>query len=77
MDASVEEGVSEALRTTAPLDEPVAVALEGAVFPLSRPELLAVAKENEAPPRLLTLLSAIPNTLFANLKEVQEAVVAS
>lgn len=73
----IEEGVSLALKLTAPLDEPLAMALEGAVFPLARSEIIEVAKENGAPARLLTLLSAIPQTLFANLKEVQEAVVTS
>lgn len=77
MDATIEEGVSMALRLTAPLDEPLARALDGAVFPLTREAVLEVARENEAPARLLTVLSAIPPTLYANLKEVQEAVVAS
>ena len=77
MNAMVEEGVEAALRMSAPLDEPVAKALEGAVFPLTRSEIIAVARENEASSRMLTLLSDIPNALFANLKELQEAFIVS
>lgn len=77
MDANVEQGVSLALALSAPLDEPVARAMSGGLFPLTRGELLLVAKENEAPRHLLTLLAGIPDSLYANLKEVQEAVVVS
>ena len=77
MDATIEQGVSMALRLSAPLDEPVARAMSGGLFPLTRGEVLLLARENEAAPYLLTVLAGIPDSLYANLKEVQEAVVAS
>lgn len=57
-----------------PLAQQVSEVLLGAVFPLWRLQLLRVARENEAPPTLLTLLSQLPDACYASLAEVQEAL---
>jgi len=51
-------------------------ALAGAVFPLSPEQLLRVARENEAPGALLTLLSALPRRRFDSLEAVGSALHA-
>lgn len=49
-------------------------ALEGAVFPLSREELILVARENESSRTLLTLLHGIGQGEYHSRDEVLEAV---
>lgn len=61
-----------------PLAEPLQRALEGAVFPLGREQLVRIARENSAAPALLTLLSALPERgAFASLDAVATAVEAA
>ncbi|HEY8207940.1 MAG TPA: DUF2795 domain-containing protein [Myxococcaceae bacterium] len=57
-----------------PLAKQVAAALEGAVYPLTRRELVLVARFNEAPKTLLSILEGIPDARFRSLDEVQVAV---
>lgn len=57
-----------------PLAQQVSDALLGAVFPLWRGQLVRVARENEAPATLLTLLSQLPDVCYPSLAEVQEAL---
>ena len=59
---------------TFPLAEQVSRALEGAVFPLSRELLVAIARENEAPSTLVTLFYGIPRRVYRTLDGVQRAV---
>ncbi|MCE9666875.1 DUF2795 domain-containing protein [Myxococcus stipitatus] len=61
------QGVSE-LEARVGLHE----ALDGAVFPLSREELVWVARENEAPATVLSLLGALPPGEFASLDAVTD-----
>lgn len=77
MDERVEAGVNWALAEHGPLDEEVAQALEGAVFPLSEADLAVLARENEAPSRVITLFSGLQPRTFSSLREVQDAVTAS
>ncbi len=53
-----------------PLAQPLDAALRGAVFPLSAEHLVLVARENEAPSVLLTLLSSLPRRTYASLDTV-------
>jgi Protein of unknown function (DUF2795) len=62
--------------STAPAHD-VPAALAGAVFPLSAEQLVRVARENEAPGSLLTLLSALPRRSFDSLENVAEAVACT
>jgi hypothetical protein len=55
----------------------VPAALAGAVFPLSAEQLVRVARENEAPGTLLTLLSALPRRSFNSLEHVAETVACT
>ena len=57
-----------------PLAGEVARALRGAIFPAERTSLVHVARENEAPRTLLTLLSGLPNRRFAHAAEVVQAL---
>lgn len=52
----------------------VASALEGAVYPLTRRQLVLVARANEAPRTLLSLLEGIPDATFRSLEDVQLAI---
>lgn len=58
----------------APLAQPLHQALLGAVFPLSAEQLLWLARENEAPSVVLSLLSGLPGQRFDSLEAVQQAV---
>lgn len=49
-------------------------ALQGAVFPLSAEQLIQVARENEAPSSVLSLLGTLPRTRFASLDAVERAL---
>ena len=51
-------------------------ALRGAVFPLSGRQLIWLARENDAPASLLTLLSALPGGSFPSLPAVEHALGA-
>ncbi|MBZ4415534.1 DUF2795 domain-containing protein [Myxococcus sp. RHSTA-1-4] len=57
-----------------PLAQSLHEALLGAVFPLTADELTWVARENEAPPVLLSLLGGLPRGLFASLDAVAVAL---
>jgi hypothetical protein len=54
--------------------QPLHEALLGAVFPLSTEQLVLLARENEAPPVVLSLLSNLPRRRFESLDAVQHAV---
>ncbi|HEX8537771.1 MAG TPA: DUF2795 domain-containing protein [Cystobacter sp.] len=49
-------------------------ALRGAVFPLSRPQLVWLARENDATASLLSRLSGLPEGVFASVPEVERAL---
>lgn len=49
-------------------------ALQGAVFPLSREELILVARENEASRTMLTLLHGIRGGTYGSGEQVLEAI---
>lgn len=58
-----------------PLARQLSDALQGAVYPLSRRELVLVARENDAPGMVLTLLEGLRQQgPYASLAVVQEAV---
>lgn len=57
-----------------PLARQVSEALLGAVFPLRRDHLVWVARENEAPPILLSMLSGLPDRIYRSLEDVQEVL---
>lgn len=58
-----------------PLARPLSDALKGAVYPLVRRELVLVARENDAPATLLTLISGMRRAgPYLSLAEVQEAL---
>ena len=69
---SPEPGASEqaAPEPTVSIEVRLASALSGAVYPLSRRELLLVAKESDADPDLLTRLNALPNAHFEHEADV-------
>ena len=48
----------------------LARALEGAVFPLRRREILLIARENEASAGMLSLLSCLPDAAFRSEEHV-------
>lgn len=52
-------------------------ALAGAVFPLSREELVMVARENEASKTMLTLLNALPPAEYRSRELVLQAIEQS
>ena len=58
------------------LTRDVSGALAGAIFPLSPEQLLRVARENEAPGTVLTLLSALPRRSFDSLESVAHTLHA-
>lgn len=69
------EDLEKSLGSLHPLARQLSDALEGAVFPLTRRELVLVARENEAPPMLLTLIGGLRREgPYASLAVVQEAV---
>ncbi|XXF75812.1 DUF2795 domain-containing protein [Myxococcaceae bacterium GXIMD 01537] len=57
-----------------PLAQPLDAALRGAVFPLSAEQLVRVARENEAPATVLSLLSALPSRQYPSLDGVTRAL---
>ena len=66
--------VERAAGPSFPLAKQVAAALEGAVYPLTRREVVLVARANEAPKTLISILEGIPDGRFRSLDEVQVAV---
>lgn len=54
------EGLEDRVQSPHPLAAPLALALRGAVFPLRRELVVRVARENDASPTLLSLLSELP-----------------
>ena len=50
--------------------------MRGAVFPLSVEQLVWLARENEAPASVLTVLSGLPRGAFASCGAVQQGVEA-
>lgn len=73
----LEEGMKE-LETRmggpSPLAQPLHQALLGAVFPLSTEQLVRLARENDAPSLVLSLLGGLPRRRFESLDAVQQAV---
>ncbi len=57
-----------------PLAQPLHQALLGAVFPLSVDQLVLLARENEAPSLVVSLLSNLPGRRFDSLEAVQQAL---
>lgn len=66
--------VEAKLGTPSAMAEPLDAALAGAVYPLNREELVLVARENEAPPLLVTLLSGLGPGDFRSQRAVEEAL---
>jgi hypothetical protein len=54
-----------------PLAKEVSDALEGTIFPATLDVLVWVARENEAPRTVISLLYTLPRRSFASLDEVQ------
>ncbi|WP_257456150.1 DUF2795 domain-containing protein [Archangium lipolyticum] len=73
----LEEGVKE-LETRmggpSPLAQPLHEALLGAVFPLSTEQLVWLARENDTPAVVLSLLGNLPQRWFESLDAVQQAL---
>ncbi|AEI66109.1 hypothetical protein LILAB_21045 [Corallococcus macrosporus] len=57
-----------------PLAESLHKALEGAVYPLSARQLTWVARENEAPALVLSLLGSLPRSSFGSVDAVARAL---
>ncbi|CAM4433031.1 DUF2795 domain-containing protein [Myxococcus xanthus] len=57
-----------------PLAESLHKALDGAVFPLSARQLTWVARENEAPALVLSLLGSLPRASFGSVDAVARAL---
>ncbi|AKQ67448.1 hypothetical protein A176_004360 [Myxococcus hansupus] len=57
-----------------PLAESLQKALEGAVYPLSARQLTWVARENEAPSLVLSLLGSLPRIRFDSVDAVARAL---
>lgn len=69
------EVIEKSLQGLHPLARPLSEALVGAVYPLSGRELILVARENDAPSTLLTLLSGLQEARpYASLAAVQEGL---
>jgi hypothetical protein len=72
------EGGLEARAKPAPsLATSLRQALQGAVFPLSRAQLVLVARENAAPAELLTLMAGLPSQEFRSLEAVEFSLEGS
>lgn len=56
------------------MKQPLRKALLGAVFPLSSNQLLQLARENEAPAVVLSLLSLLPGHRFESLAAVEQGL---
>jgi hypothetical protein len=73
----LEEGMKE-LETRmggpSPLAQPLQEALLGAVYPLSTQQLVWLARENDTPPVVLSLLCNLPGREFESLDAVQQAL---
>ncbi|MFP2900000.1 DUF2795 domain-containing protein [Corallococcus sp. 4LFB] len=73
-------GLQEVELSPAPLTPVVSLAhslqqaLRGAVFPLSAEQLVWVARENEAPPHVVSLLGTLPRGRFASVDTVALAL---
>ena len=75
----LEEGMKELetrMGQPTPLAQPLHKALLGAVFPLSTEQLVWLARENEAPSVVLSLLGNLPERLFESLEAVQQELEA-
>ncbi|MGZ3458897.1 MAG: DUF2795 domain-containing protein [Archangium sp.] len=73
----LEEGMKEVetrMGGPSPLAQPLHQALLGAVFPLSAEQLVRLARENEAPSLVLSLLSNLEGRRFESLDAVQQAL---
>lgn len=70
------ELMADAAEGDCPLAIQLDIALEGAVYPLRRREIVLVARENDAAPPLLTLLSGLPDQIFGSHDDVSERVSA-
>ncbi len=56
--------------------DPIADALAGAIYPLSRTQLVELARENEASTAVLSRLAALPNREFRSQTQVTDSVAA-
>ncbi|WP_052518819.1 DUF2795 domain-containing protein [Archangium violaceum] len=73
----LEEGMKELetrMGTPSPLAQPLHQALLGAVFPLSVEQLVLLARENEAPSLVVSLLGNLPARRFESLDAIQQAL---
>ena len=66
--------VEEVVGPVFPLAKQVESALAGAVYPLTRREVVLVARANETPKTLISILEGISDGRFRSLDEVQVAV---
>lgn len=77
MRTRLEEGMKELetrMGAPSPLAQPLHQALLGAVFPLSVEQLVLLARENEAPSLVVSLLSNLPGRRFDSLEAVQQTL---
>jgi hypothetical protein len=78
VEAGVEESLEQIIERSAPRVFPLAgvvsKALEGAVFPLSRAQLVLIARENDASRTTLSLLHTLPDRQFESLDQIEEQV---
>jgi hypothetical protein len=73
----LEEGMKELetrMGTPSPLAQPLHQALLGAVFPLSVDQLVLLARENEAPSLVVSLLGSLPARRFDSLDDIQQVL---
>jgi hypothetical protein len=57
-----------------PLDGLAHRALLGAVFPLERAHLVRIARENEAPVTVVTMLEGLPEGAYRSLADIQRSL---
>lgn len=69
-----EGGLEARAKPTPSLEASLRQALQGAVFPLSRAQLVLVARENAAPAELLTLMAGLPAGEFRSLESVEFSI---
>ncbi|WP_047862694.1 DUF2795 domain-containing protein [Archangium gephyra] len=60
--------------TPSPLAQPLHQSLLGAVFPLSVDQLVLLARENEAPSLIVSLLGSLPARRFDSLEAIQQTL---
>ena len=73
----VDGGAASRAKSLLSLATQLRQSLQGAVFPLSRSQLVRVARENAAPAELLTVLAGLPRGEFRSLEAVEFALRGS